>query len=493
MYKGNRMRYVIKSVPSDNTKSLENLLNEMSLAGWDLYSMHEVESEEGFQYNCIFATDSPGDSESEQEDDVVNITTFKSQMEKMLSSTLSPYESCKEIQEKIKEQRKKITKIKTQLEAQSEAPVSKNRQHLNDEMSKGLKELDGLRQNLIKTISPEAMYSKIGQDKLSIHLSEEILDLVNPDMGGILIAETVKVRQKLADELGYIMPKITFEDSDELNAFEFSIKIRGIDAVKSYIYPNFLMFFEDDLKLGKKQKDAIYSIDEITGKKIVWIESKKTKGFWQNGLTPAEFAARLLEHIVIKNINELLDYADINQYMEIVGAKNSFLTDNIIPDFVSVAEIRYLLANLLREEISIKDIVFIFEKINDFVDEASREDLFDKLRLSLTRYISKKVSNNEGVIQAFELSEKTYQNLFSKIKPDDNIVRISGTKIEKIAKSILKKAVKYNLDFNNLVVIAPLEVRHMFFMILSQFISNIRVVAREEIVNEYTVEILDEV
>ncbi len=80
-------------------------------------------------------------------------------MEKMLSSSASAYDSCKEIQDKIKEQRKKIVKIKTQLEAQSEAPISKNRKSLNDEMSNALKKLDELRQNLMKTISPEAMYS----------------------------------------------------------------------------------------------------------------------------------------------------------------------------------------------------------------------------------------------------------------------------------------------------------------------------------------------
>lgn len=492
MYKGTRMQYVIKSVPSDNTKSLENLLNEMSQQGWDLYSMHEVETDEGFQYNCIFATESAAEKESKNED-VVNINTFKSQMEKMLSSTLSPYESCKEIQEKIKQQRKKIAEIKTQLEAQSEAPVSKNRTRLNDEISKGIKELDELRQNLIKTISPEAMYSKIHQEKLSIHLSEEALDLVNPDTGGILIAETVKIRQKLAEELGYVIPKIIFEDDDKLSAYEFSIKVRGLDVVKSFVYPGYLMFFEDDLKLSKKQKDAVYSVDDITGKKIVWIEEKKAKGFWQNGLTAAEFAARLLEHIVIKNIDELLDYSDINQYTEIVGEKNMFLIENIIPDFVSVAELRYLLVNLLREEISIKDIIYIFEKINDFSDEASKEDLFDKLRLSLSKYISKKVSNSEGVIQALALSDNTYQKLFSKIKTDDNILSISGIKVEKIANSILKKAQQYDFDLNNLVILVPLQVRHMFFMIFSQFISNIRVIAREEITNDYTIEVLDEV
>ncbi|MEI8129638.1 MAG: FHIPEP family type III secretion protein, partial [bacterium] len=263
--------------------------------------------------------------------------------------------------------------------------------------------------------------------------------------------------------------------------------------INSFVYPDYLMFFEDDLKLDKKQKGVIYSIDEITGKKIVWVEEKKTKDFWQNGLKSAEFVARLLEHVVIKNIDELFDYSDVNQYMEIVGEKNMFLIENIIPDFVSVAELRYLLANLLKEDISIKDIVYIFEKINDFSNEDSKEDLFAKLRLSLSRYISKKVSNEDGIIQVLELSEKTYHNLFSKINSNNDIIRIDTVKIEKIAGSVFKKIKKNNIDLANLIILAPIEIRHMFFMIMSQFINNIKVISREEIANGYTIEILDEI
>lgn len=492
MYKGIKMQYVIKSVPSDNTKALEDLLNEMSQAGWDLYSMHEVEADEGYQYNCIFATDNTTESDVE-DDDIVNITTFKSQMEKMLSSTLSPYESCIEIQGKIKEQRKKIAKIKTQLEAQSEAPISKNRKDLNEQISKELKNLEVLRQNLIRTISPDLMYSKVRLEKLSIQLSEEILDLVNPDEGGILISETVKSRQKFAEELGYIIPKIIFQDDDKLNPYEFSIKIRGVEAATSTAYPGYLMFFEEELNLDKKQKDAVYSTDAITGKKIVWVEEKKTKNFWQKGLNAAEYISRLLELTVIKNIDELLDYSDINQYMEIAGEKNLFVVENIIPDFISVAELRYLLSNLLREEVSIRDIVYIFEKINDYADDSSKEELLDRIRLSLSKQISKKISNGNNTIQAFELSEKTFNNLFSNLKSDDNIIRIEGEKAEKIVKSITKKIKKYDFELNNFVILAPIEIRHMLFMVLSQFISTIKVIAKEEIANEYTIEIIDEI
>lgn len=493
MFKGSRMNYVIKSVPSDNIKALENLLNEMSQTGWDLYSMHEVETEEGgYQYNCIFAGENPQERENEAED-IVNIKNFKTQMEKMLSSQLSPYESCKELQEKIKEQRKKINKIKTQLEAQSEIPISKNRKQLNEEISKGLRDLEDLRRQLIKTISPDVMYSKIRQEKLSISLSEEVLELVNPDFAAELVSETVNLRQKFADRLGYVISKIIFEDDDKLSPYEFSIKIRGQEVLNSFAYPKFLMFFEDDLKLTKKEKGAIYSIDEITGRKIIWLEEKKTKNFWQKGLKPSEFICRILENTIIKYIDEIFDYSDINRYMEIVSEENMFLIENIIPDFVSAADLRYILANLLREEVSIKDIIYIFEKINDFSDEETKEDLLDKIRLSLSRFISKKIASADGIIQAFALSETSYKSIFSKINSKDNVIKIDGAKIEKIAKNIYKKAKSLNIDLENIVILAPLEVRHMMFMILSQFVSNIKILAKEEISNELIVEIIDEI
>lgn len=485
MFKGSNLQYVIKSAPSDTSKALENLLNQMSDEGWDLYSMHEVEYEDGFQFNCIFVREK---DETGEADDVINISTFKSRMEKMLYAQSSPYESCKEIQEKIKSKRAMIVKIKDELEG----ATSKNRTHLNEQMSSDLKELDALRQNLIKTISPDTMYEKIGQNKLSISLSGEVLELANPDFGAPLIAETVKIRQELTAELGYVLPKVIFEDDDKLSACEFCIKLRGSEAFNDFVYPEYLMYFEKELTLEKKQKDLIYGIDQITGENAIWVPLKKTKDFWQKGLSASEYVARALKFIAIKHVDELLDYSDVNKYMEIVGENNMFLIENIIPDFVSVAQLRYILASLVREEVSINDIIYIFEKINDFSDEASKEDLLDKVRLSLARAISKKVSDGQGTVRAFEMSDKTLKSLYEKIEEEDGLVRVDGIKVEKIAQAILKKIHKHDLTRSSVNLFVPIEIRHMIFLILSQFLNNITVLAREEILNDYEVEILDQ-
>ena len=138
-----KMQYVIKTCSSENTQELQNLLNEMSMNNWELYSMQEVENEDGqVLCHCIFMKEAEYGT-PEVSADVINISNFKSQMEKMLSPTQSPYDICLEIQGKIREQKQKISKIKEELEG--EAPASVSRKKLNDKISAGLKELDDLK------------------------------------------------------------------------------------------------------------------------------------------------------------------------------------------------------------------------------------------------------------------------------------------------------------------------------------------------------------
>ena len=129
MYNKNRMQYVVKTCSGEDVQDLQNLLNEMSENGWELYSMQEVESDEGFVYNCIFMAPAKSVSESGTADEI-NISTFKSQMEKMLSPELTPYESCLEIQSKIRSQKEKIAKVKLALDGADPA----SRKKLNDKI-----------------------------------------------------------------------------------------------------------------------------------------------------------------------------------------------------------------------------------------------------------------------------------------------------------------------------------------------------------------------
>ena len=484
-----KMQYIIKTCSGENMQELQNLLNEMSMNGWELYSMNEIETDDGIKFNCIFMSETKTEDENSTSD-VINISTFKSQMEKMLSPKLSPYENCLDIQAKIKNQQNKITKIKKELE--KEAPASVSRKKLNDKISANLKELDELKEKLAKATSPDVMYEKLYEEKLSIHLSDELIEYVESDSeytDETLLAETVKSRLKLTEELGYIIPKIVFQDDESLNPYEFAIRIRGLDVFRACVYPNYTMYFEDELNLETKIKNSIYDTDFITGEKVVWIEKSKTKDFWEKGMTGAEYIGRALEHVAVKYVEELMDYGDVEKYIDVVSKRNEFLVENLIPDFISLSDLKFILTSLIRERVSIKDITYIFEKMNDFAPDSAKSDLLKKVRLSLSRRICAKYANDNGVISLFEVSEKTLESFMPSFEEDEDfIIKIDGEYAEKLAQKLTKKAKQSGIKEPKILV--PMELRHLFFTLLSNYLNNITVLTREEIGCNFGIEII---
>lgn len=483
-----KMQYVVKTCSGDSPQELQDLLNDMSNNGWELYSMQEVETEDGFDYNCIFMREA---KTAESGADEINISSFKSQMEKMLSPKLSPYESCLDIQSKIRSQKDKIAKIKLELDGAD----ASSRKRLNDKISAGLKELEDLKVKLANATSPDVMYSKLGEEKLSINLSEELLGYVDSDRDSQeeeLVAETVKSRLKLTEELGYVIPKIVFKDDETLNPYEFCIKVRGLEVFKAFIYPSHLMFFVDDLNLTKKIKNSVYDVDKISGKKVVWIEKNKTKDFWERGIMGSEYIAKALEYVAVKYVDELLDYDDLDKYIEVVNNYNSFLIDNIIPDFLSLAELRFIITSLIREKVSIKDINFIFEKINDYAEDSAKADLLKKIRLALSNQICKKYEDADGTISAFQLSDKTFEGILDNCEDgEDAVVKIDGDFAEKIANKLIKSCKKLGVHSPKLLV--PMDYRQIFFGLLSLYMNDITVLAIEELGINTKVEILGEI
>ena len=484
-----KMQYIIKTCSGDNMQELQNLLNEMSMNGWELYSMNEAETDDGIKFNCIFMSESNQDEEN-LTSDVINISTFKSQMEKMLSPKLSPYEACLDIQSKIKSQQNKISKIKTELE--KEAPASVNRKKLNDKISANLKELDDLKIKLAKTTSPDVMFEKLTEEKLAIYLSEELIEYVENESENTqetLLAETVKVRLNLTEELGYIIPKVVFQDDENLNPYEFAIKIRGMEVYRACVYPNYTMYFADDLHLENKIKNSIYDTDLITGKKTVWIEKSKTKNFWEKGINGAEYIARALEYVAVKYVDELLDYSDIEKYIDVVSRHNEFLVANLIPDFMTLSDLKFILTSLIKERVSIKDINYLFEKMNDYAEQGAKSDLLKKVRLSLSRRICANYANENGIISLIEISDKTLDAFMPGFEEDDDfIIKIDGDYAEKLANKIAKKASQLGLE--EIKILVPMELRHLFFTLLSNYLNNIVVLTREEIGCNFGIEIV---
>ncbi|MBQ4123701.1 FHIPEP family type III secretion protein [bacterium] len=487
MYRPTKNIYTIRTSPFNDNEKLEALLNEMSNDGWDVYSIQEIENDDGIFYNCIFIKET--ENEDTSFDETSDLLNFKSRIERIINPELDPYETCVDIQKKIKEKRIRMAQVKALIDETSEDA----RTMLNNEISKLIDEVDELKRQLSKVITPDIMEKKLGEQKITLSISEELIDILDNDNEFNILSRIVLIRQNLTDSLGYIIPKIKIEIDDALEENEFSIKVRGITAFKAKAYNSHTMFFKDELNIEKLPKDSIEEIDPTTNLKTLWIDTEFAKDFWAKGFDTTDYIAKVIEHTVTKYIDDLFDYSDINRYIEIVGNQNLYLIENIIPDYISVAELKYILTSLIKEKVSIKDIVYIFEKINDFSDETDKEELLERIRISLARQISNSLAEEESkTIYAYELSEKSLES-FAGEKSDDEVIKIESNKIEEVIKHIKEKVAKFSPDSKEVVIIAPRKIRHLIFLILSQMLPNVRVVAREELIFDYPLQIISRI
>ena len=330
------------------------------------------------------------------------------------------------------------------------------------------------------------MVRSLGEERLSINLSEELYCLNNPQNEQNLLAQTIKARQELVQELGYIIPKVQFVENPNMEEFEFTISIHAVPIISAKAYPEHLLFFEEDLNISKYPKNSIRTKDELTGRKIVWIEREQCKNFWTKGIEPCEYISEYLKYYAISHVSEIFSYADMNRYIELVSEHNNFLVDAVLGDFISVSELKYIFCNLIRERVSVKDVVYIFEKINDFSDEQHKADLLEKLRIALSRQICFSLANENKEIFAYDISPEIVELLENQLDDEDEgVVRIDGSKFNKF-----KKELKQVFSEQKGVLIAPQHLRQLLFVLISQIYTDVPVICPEEVTTEFELKIL---
>ena len=273
--------------------------------------------------------------------------------------------------------------------------------------------------------------------------------------------------------------------------FEFTINVHGVAVASAKAYPDYVAYFEDELNLDKAPNNSHRLKDPLTKRKLIWIKKEDCENFWTEGMEPCQYIANYLSYYTILHVDEIFDYNDLNRYVDFVTNQNSFLTDSILGEYISISELKYLLVQLIRERVSIKDIVFIFEKLNDFSDDPNKADLLDRLRMAMSRQISDSVANENKEILAYEIDDDTFELLEKQTNKEESSVKIDVSKFSKF-KKILKET-KNDIINQNAVLVVPQSYRQIIFILVSQLFMDIPVICYEEVALDYKLTILGKI
>ena len=268
---------------------------------------------------------------------------------------------------------------------------------INADVQSQLGQLENVRQNMQDLVNPNRMYERLGVDVLSLQVGSNLLVIADPDQEGQLLAKIAALRQRVTDELGYILPNIRIMDSSALDANEYLIAIRGNTVATGYVYPGRLMVIADQWDSVKREvpQDAIIGIDPTYQTQAYWITTDDAKTARSvTAIDSTDVIVTHLQECVRKHVDEVMTKTDVLKLMELVRSQDPTLVNDLVPTIISTSDLRKIFVNLIREKVSIKDIIFVFERLCDYARFSKEPDILsERLRAALGVLFVKLVLN----------------------------------------------------------------------------------------------------
>ena len=331
---------------------------------------------------------------------------------------------------------------------------------------------------------PENVLDLLKVDDIELEFGYGLVPLADVSQGGDLLDRIVMIRRQIAMELGLVVPIIRLRDNIQLNPNEYIIKIKGVQVSKGEVY--FDHYLAMDSGMGEGNIEGIETIEPAFGLPAKWItekEREKAEIFGYTIVDPPSVIATHLTEVVKGKAYELIGRQDVKMLIENVREEYPAVVEEVVPKVLSLGDVQKVLANLLREQISIRDMVTILETLADYGNMTRDTDLLTEyVRQKMSGYITNKYvdENNINVITLDNEVEELIMNSITKTETG-SYLSIDPNKAQLILNNTFKTMQKLtSIGEQPIILTAPI-VRLYFKKLTEQMTRDIVVISYNEI------------
>ncbi len=330
---------------------------------------------------------------------------------------------------------------------------------------------------------PENVVTLLQVDPIELEFGYGIIPLADANQGGDLLDRVVLIRRQLALELGMIVPVIRLRDNIQIGPNEYIIKIKGSEVAKGeLVFDYFLAMNSGGVE---EELEGIKTIEPAFGLPAIWIQESQRDKAEMLGYTvvdPPSIIATHLTEVIKKHSHELLGRQEVQTLVDNIKQTYPAIVDELVPKLMSVGEIQKVLANLLKENVSIRDMVTIMETLADYSPMTHDVDMLTEyVRQALGRSISQKFFNgNSNVITLDPKLEQMIMDAIQKTEFGSYLAldpSVSNTIINNVSKNVQRLL---QLGSQPIVLASPI-VRLYFKRLTENVIPGLVVLSYNEI------------
>jgi len=353
-------------------------------------------------------------------------------------------------------------------------------QEVREEMAPTEEELED---NEMK--SPESVVNLLSVDPIEFEFGYALIPLADTNQGGDLLDRIVMIRRQLALELGLVIPVVRIRDNIQLQPNEYCLKIKGNEVAKGKLLLDHYLAIspgmDDDLIEGI---DTLEPAFKMPAKWISESVKEQAEMFGYTVVDPPSVVSTHITEVIKSYAHELIGRQETKQLIDHTKETYPILIEEVTPNPLSVGDIQRVLAKLLKESVSIRNLPVIFEVLADYGKMTSDTDLLTEyVRQGLARQITSQYTVQEGLLRVLTLSGKVEKTMAEAVQQTEhgNYLSLDPNVSQAIVESIAKQIETLSFQEQSPIVLCSPAVRMYVRQITERYFPHMAVLSYNEL------------
>ena len=328
---------------------------------------------------------------------------------------------------------------------------------------------------------------------ISMQLGYGLIQLVDDENDGPLIARITGVRKQISKDLGFIIPQVRIRDDLSLEANHYRIRIGQEIVAEDKIFPQLLLAIPGDSAQTKIEgtdvKDPSFNMD------ATWIEphqQARAENLGYMVVEPEAVIATHLNQILSKQAADLLGQDDVQALLDNLSKTSPQLVSSTVPKLVPLNILTSILKLLLIEKMPISDLKRILEVLASLnVKTMSPIELAEAIRPTISSLLIQQIAPLNNALPIITFSAELEQMIVNIAKQTGaNGLILEGSLIQKIVSGINSVMEKMQTENRKAVMITAPVIRRDLSQMLRQHIPTLDILSFTELPDNKKIEVV---
>lgn len=329
-------------------------------------------------------------------------------------------------------------------------------------------------------------------DELSMEVGYALVPLVDEAQGGQMLKRVRALRRHLALQLGFVVPPVHITDNPQLKPREYVLKLRGAEIARWQTEGHALLAISAEAQAppleGKDTREPAFGVA------AKWIDPGQRDQALAGGYAVVDQTSAVATHlaeVIKRNACELLTRQETKRLLDSLAESHPKLVEELVPKVLSLGEVHRVLQQLLREQVSIRDLPAILEALLD-VSAVGKNPvmLVEAARQALGRSLVQPLLNEEGKLTVVTIDPQLEEQIHQAIETQGPHGRPSAAQTSYVRRVLdgLRSFMGEQVSLACPALLCSSPARFHLRRLLEPFLPKLVVLSPAEIPNSVTVQ-----